>query len=633
VRVGRAILLTGTLALSPLAVAPTMAVVPAKTAHPGPAAAGWIAAQVQAGGLTPSALADAVIAFAATGVGGDAAATALTQLAGKVDSYILDGASLRAGALGKVMLAVTIAGGDVHAFGGHNLETELRGLMAGSGADAGHFGTGQIYDQSLDILALATTVNGIPAAAGTWLASKQCAGGDYSYDGSCPSSSPDPDSTAIAIQALQAAGETAALDKAATWLLAQQAPDGSLSSYGIANSSSSAAAAEAYRTLGHTAEADKAAAFAASLQFGCNAAAANVGGIPWQAGDPSYLILSTPAAVLGMGADRLDKLTIAGATATAPTLACPDAPTGVSAVAGTGEATVSWTAPAGEPSPITSYLVLATPGTGTCAPRPGSATSCTVRDLRDGKYTFSVVAVNALGVSHASAASNRVTIDTTAPVVKAPVVRLRVGRALAGTSVPVKVSWSGTDAVSGIAAYALERSADGGTTYAPMTIGTATATTRNTALAAGATSYRFHVRATDASGNTSAWAAGPALKVVLVDDAVAKVVYRGTWTTSTPASASGATLHSTRARGASASITFTGRGIAWVAPRGTSRGKATLFLDGRNIGTVNLDAASASRILVYAKSWTASGKHTLRIVAAGTAGHPRIDVDAFVIVK
>ena len=632
-RVGRAILLTGVLALSPLAVAPTLATTPAKTADPGKAAAGWLAAQVHAGGLTPSSLADAIIAFAATGVGADAAATALTQLEGNVDSYILNGATLQAGATGKVMLAVHAAGGDVHAFGGHNLETELRGILADAGADAGHFGSGQIYDQSLDILALATTATGVPEAAATWLVSKQCTDGDFSYDGTCPSPfGPDPDSTAIAIQALQAAGETTALGKAETWLLAQQGPDGALSTFGIANSTSSAATAEAYRALGHVAEADKAAAFALSLQLGCDAAAANVGAIPWQAGVPTYLMLSTPAAVLG-GGGRLDQLSLTGATATAPTLACPGAPTGVTAVAGPGEAAVSWTAPADGPSPITSYLVQATPGTGTCAPKPATATSCTVRDLPDGKYTFSVVAVNDLGISRASAASNKVAIDTTAPVVKAPAVGLRVGLRLTGTNVPVRVSWSGTDAVSGISAFTLGRSADGGTTYNPVTLGSSTATSKTTTLAAGPTIHRFRVGATDASGNTSAWKAGPALTVSLVDDAAVKVTYKGTWTTSTPAAASGATLHSTKVRGASASITFTGRGIAWVAPKGTNRGKAALFLDGTRVGTVNLDAASASRVLVYAKSWAASGKHTLRIVAVGTAGHPRIDVDAFAIVK
>ncbi len=635
VRVGRAILLTGVLVISPLAATPVGATpLPARTADPGQAAAGWLAGQVAAGELTASNLADAVIAFAAAGVGADAATAALGQLEAKVDSYIAPGTS-QAGALGKVLLAVAAGGGDIHAFGGHDLEAELRSLVAGTGDDEGHIGGAQVFEQAIGILALSATGNGIPDEAVGWLADRQCTDGDYSYDGSCPSWSPDPDSTAIAIQALQAAGETTALGKADAWLLAQQAADGSLSSFGTANSSSTAAAGQAYRVLGHTAEADRAAAWTASVQLGCDAAAANIGAIPWAAGGTDYLLMSTPQAVLGFGAGRLDQLSIAGATATAPTLACPpDAPTAVTAIAGVGQATVLWTAPAQDGgSPILTYLAQSESGSHACTPRPITAGMCVVTGLPDGKYRFSVVAISDAGMSPSSELSNRVTVDTTAPVVTTPVVSLRVGQQLTGTAVPVKVAWSGTDNVAGIDAFTLERSADGGTTYAGVTLSSPTANSRTATLAAGAASHRYRLKATDASGNTSAWKTGPALTVSLVDDRSAKVTYKGAWTTSAPASASGATLHSTTSRGASASITFTGRGIAWVAPEGRNRGKATLFLDGRKVGTVNLSDPAASRILVYAKSFASSNRHTLRIVANGTAGQPRIDVDALVIVK
>ena len=156
-RVGRALLLTCALLISPAVAAPAAgAPLPPKTADAGKAAAGWLADQVEQGGLTPSNLADAVIAFAATGVGATAAATALTQLESGVDAYIVSNATLLPGAVGKVMLAVAIAGGDVNSFGGHDLEADLRGLMAGPGPNEGQFGSASVYDQSLAILALAT---------------------------------------------------------------------------------------------------------------------------------------------------------------------------------------------------------------------------------------------------------------------------------------------------------------------------------------------------------------------------------------------------------------------------------------------------------------------------------------------
>jgi hypothetical protein len=92
----------------------------------------------------------------------------------------------------------------------------------------------------------------------------------------------------------------------------------------------------------------------------------------------------------------------------------PAAPTSVTATAGNGQATVSWTAPANGGSTITSYTV--TPFIGTTAQATttvtGSppATSTTVTGLTNGTaYTFTVTATNAIGTGPASAASNAVT--------------------------------------------------------------------------------------------------------------------------------------------------------------------------------------------------------------------------------
>jgi hypothetical protein len=98
----------------------------------------------------------------------------------------------------------------------------------------------------------------------------------------------------------------------------------------------------------------------------------------------------------------------------------PAAPTGVSAVAGNGGATVSWTAPSNGSSPITSYTV--TPYVGSTAQTPrtvtGSppATSATIGGLTNGTtYTFTVTATNAVGTGPASSPSNAVTPNATTP--------------------------------------------------------------------------------------------------------------------------------------------------------------------------------------------------------------------------
>jgi hypothetical protein len=46
---------------------------------------------------------------------------------------------------------------------------------------------------------------------------------------------------------------------------------------------------------------------------------------------------------------------------------------------------------------------------------------------------------------------------------------------------------------------------------------------------------------------------------------------------------------------------------------------------------VNLQATTGqARAIVFARNWSTVGSHTLKIVVAGTAGHPRVDVDAFI---
>jgi hypothetical protein len=47
--------------------------------------------------------------------------------------------------------------------------------------------------------------------------------------------------------------------------------------------------------------------------------------------------------------------------------------------------------------------------------------------------------------------------------------------------------------------------------------------------------------------------------------------------------------------------------------------------------TVSLYSASFSpRQVVYSVAWGSNGTHRIGILVLGTAGHPRIDVDAFI---
>jgi MYXO-CTERM domain-containing protein len=89
-------------------------------------------------------------------------------------------------------------------------------------------------------------------------------------------------------------------------------------------------------------------------------------------------------------------------------IAPPDPPTGVTATAGIGVATVNFTAPVNNGgAAITGYTVTSSPGGITAT---GTASPITVTGLTIGTaYTFTVTATNSAGTGVASAASNSVT--------------------------------------------------------------------------------------------------------------------------------------------------------------------------------------------------------------------------------
>ncbi len=84
--------------------------------------------------------------------------------------------------------------------------------------------------------------------------------------------------------------------------------------------------------------------------------------------------------------------------------ATPGAPTGLAATPGNAQVTISWSAPANTGGGVTSYLVSASSGGGTCTWTSGPL-SCTVTGLTNGtSYSFTVAAINAQGSSAPSSA-------------------------------------------------------------------------------------------------------------------------------------------------------------------------------------------------------------------------------------
>lgn len=240
---------------------------------------------------------DAILALASGGRGDEApAAIAGQQLDQNLNSYItwddfgVPGV-LGAGQVGKSLLAARILGYDGHAFGGRDLENDLRSLMQTSGEQTGRFSDlnefgdfSNAFGQSLSILALDRSASGVPDAAIDFLLAQQCPNGGFRlfYDvgaGCASNDNVDTDATAMSVQALQAVEPTpateAALDAAEVWLLSIQ--DDETGGFGgtgptvAVNSNSTGLIVQALRGLAAEAAADAGAHYVTTVQLGADA--------------------------------------------------------------------------------------------------------------------------------------------------------------------------------------------------------------------------------------------------------------------------------------------------------------------------------------------------------------------------
>ncbi len=333
--------------LSTLALAVTTAPSPASAAsvpthNRGQAAAGWLARQMVDGdhletsfggfsfpdqGLTI----DAVFAFAATGTANDFAARATTWLAlpDNLSGYIGDGGTESyAGATAKLLLATEVRGVSGTSFGGVNLPGRLASLLAPTGqyTDRSAFGDfSNAFSQSFAIIALARR-GGVPAVAVNFLISTECADGGFPLNFAQPTCVSDTDATAMATQALLAAGRTVPATHGLTWLAGAQQPGGGFTSVPAAtpNVNSTGIAGATLATGGRPIRAALAKRFILHLQVGCSGAVADRGAVAFDATgfDPGTATRATAQGILGLTDVGYARLSAHGAHAGDPRLAC-----------------------------------------------------------------------------------------------------------------------------------------------------------------------------------------------------------------------------------------------------------------------------------------------------------------------
>lgn len=143
--------------------------------------------------------------------------------------------------------------------------------------------------------------------------------------------------------------------------------------------------------------------------------------------------------------------------------------------------------------------------------------------------------------------------------------------------------------------------------------------------------YRYRVRAQEGDDWTDD-ATSPEVQLVRASEASASMSYRGKWKTAKGSKYIGGKAKYATKRGAKASFTFEGRSVAVVGPKGPTRGKARVYIDGRYVKTINMYSRSyRARQVVFAYNWSRTGDHRVSLVVLGTKRHPMVAIDAMYV--
>ena len=182
---------------------------------------------------------------------------------------------------------------------------------------------------------------------------------------------------------------------------------------------------------------------------------------------------------------------------------------------------------------------------------------------------------------------------------------------------------------TGIDSVVVEKSRDGGpwvnvdrpTVYGKTVVVRTTGTTR------------VRVRAYDRAGNLGPWRTSEEIRIQVVQDTASSLEYDGAWTTRRDDHMLGGSARYTRTAGASVSYRFTGWAIGFIGVTSRYRGEVDVYIDGALVGRFDTTGSKRWRRLIDETHWNARATHTVTFVAVGTAGRPRIDFDALVVIR
>jgi beta propeller repeat protein len=218
-------------------------------------------------------------------------------------------------------------------------------------------------------------------------------------------------------------------------------------------------------------------------------------------------------------------------------------------------------------------------------------------------------------------------LDTVKPSAtpSAPAISTNVSKTLS-----FKVSWSGSDPLpqSGIAAYDVEYKVGPNGTWTNWKSNT-TAKSADFKLAKAGNTYYFRAKSKDNAGNESVWST--IKKTIVPYDNNSLIASRSGFGSTAKSLSSGFYLGTTRystKKGDKITYRFTGKSVALIGPKASSRSKAKIYINGNYVKTIDAYSSTLKhRQVLFSKTWSSSGTRTITIENLGTAGRTRFDVD------
>ena len=141
---------------------------------------------------------------------------------------------------------------------------------------------------------------------------------------------------------------------------------------------------------------------------------------------------------------------------------------------------------------------------------------------------------------------------------------------------------------------------------------------------------QFRVRAVDVAANVGDWTMSSVISPRLVQNTSSAIAYRKTWTKHSLAAFSAGSAKYSKVAGAYATVVSTGTSFSFVTTKASNRGWARIYVNGKLVARVNLKSATTKyRVLAWRATWATAGPRTIKVYVEGTAGRPRVDLDAF----